>query len=53
MRTIKVKDMGFGASFGTPGYDLETTFTTLSKNDFSLAFRTPSRSRTGTTERSR
>jgi hypothetical protein len=36
MRTIKVKDMGFGASFTTPGYDLETTFTKLSKDDFSL-----------------
>ena len=36
MRTIKVKDMGFGASFSTPGYDLETTFTKLSKDDFSL-----------------
>lgn len=36
IRTIKVKDMGLGASFSTPGYDLETTFTTLSKNDFSL-----------------
>jgi hypothetical protein len=28
--------MGFGASFTTPGYDLETTFTKLSKDDFSL-----------------
>lgn len=36
MRSIKVKDMGFGASFSTPGYDLETTFSTLSKTDFSL-----------------
>lgn len=33
---IKVKDMAFGASFSTPGYDLETTFTTISKTDFSL-----------------
>jgi len=36
MLHIKVKDMGFGASLSTPGYDLENTFTTLSKNDFSL-----------------
>ena len=36
LRHIKVKDMGFGASFSTPGYDLENTFTTLSKTDFSL-----------------
>lgn len=36
MRHIKVKDMAFGASFSTPGYDLETTFTALSKTDFSL-----------------
>ena len=33
---IKVKDMAFGASIGTPGYDLEHTFGTVSKNDFSL-----------------
>ena len=33
---IKVKDMSFGASIGTPGYDLEHTFGTVSKNDFSL-----------------
>ena len=33
---IKVKDMSFGASIGTPGFDLEHTFTTVSKNDFSL-----------------
>jgi len=36
LRYIQVKDMAFGASFSTPGYDLETTFTTLSKTDFSL-----------------
>lgn len=36
LRYIQVKDMAFGASFSTPGYDLETTFTTLSKEDFSL-----------------
>lgn len=36
MRHIQVKDMAFGASFSTPGYDLETTFTAVSKNDFSL-----------------
>ena len=36
MRYIKVKDMAFGASFSTPGYDLETTFTAVSKTDFSL-----------------
>jgi hypothetical protein len=28
--------MSFGASFSTPGYDLETTFSALSKTDFSL-----------------
>ena len=33
---IKVKDWAFGASIGTPGYDLEHTFGTVSKNDFSL-----------------
>lgn len=33
---IKVKDMAFGASVGTPGYDIEKTFSTVSKNDFSL-----------------
>lgn len=33
---IKVKDMAFGASIGTPGYDIEHTFATVSKNDFSL-----------------
>ena len=33
---IKVKDMAFGASIGTPGYDLEHTFGIVSKNDFSL-----------------
>ncbi len=33
---IKVKDMSFGASIGTPGFDLEHTFSTVSKNDFSL-----------------
>ena len=33
---IRVKDMGFGASIITPGYDLENVFTTVSKNDFSL-----------------
>jgi len=36
LRHIKVKDMAFGASFSTPGYDLERTFTTLSKTDYSL-----------------
>nr|HQU93181.1 hypothetical protein [Pyrinomonadaceae bacterium] len=36
LRYIQVKDMSFGASFSTPGYDLETTFATLSKTDFSL-----------------
>jgi hypothetical protein len=36
MLHIRVKDMGFGASLSTPGYDLENTFTMLSKNDFSL-----------------
>lgn len=36
MRHIEVKDMAFGASFSTPGYDLETTFGALSKHDFSL-----------------
>ena len=36
MRTIKVKDMSFGASMSTSGYDLERTFATLSKSDFSL-----------------
>lgn len=36
MRHIEVKNMAFGASFNTPGYDLETTFSTLSKEDFSL-----------------
>lgn len=36
LRHIKVKDSAMGASFSTPGYDLETTFTTLSKTDFSL-----------------
>jgi len=36
LRHIQVKDMAFGASFSTPGYDLETTFTTVSKTDFSL-----------------
>jgi hypothetical protein len=36
LRYIQVKDMSFGASFSTPGYDLETTFSALSKTDFSL-----------------
>ncbi len=36
LRFIQVKDMSFGASFSTPGYDLETTFAALSKSDFSL-----------------
>lgn len=36
LRYIQVKDMSFGASFSTPGYDLETTFGTVSKTDFSL-----------------
>lgn len=36
MLSIKVKDMSFGASIGTPGYDLENTFTAVSKEDFSL-----------------
>jgi len=35
-RTIKTKDMSFFASFGIPNYDLEKTFQTTSKNDFSL-----------------
>lgn len=36
LRFIKVKDFGMGASFSTPGYDLETTFRALSKTDYSL-----------------
>ena len=36
LRYVQVRDMSFGASFSTPGYDLETTFGSLSKNDFSL-----------------
>jgi len=36
LRHIQVKNMAFGASFSTPGYDLETTFAALSKTDFSL-----------------
>jgi len=36
LRFIKVQDMGMGASFSTPGYDLETTFRALSKTDYSL-----------------
>lgn len=36
LRYIRVKDFAMGASFSTPGYDLETTFTALSKTDFSL-----------------
>ncbi len=36
LRYIQVKDMSFGASFSTPGYDLETTFSSLSKTDYSL-----------------
>ena len=36
LRHIQVKNMAFGASFSTPGYDLETTFMAVSKTDFSL-----------------
>lgn len=37
MRQIRGKDFAFYASFSSPGYNLETTFENLSKNDFELS----------------